>query len=78
MIIHTKKTGAYVRVSLEYNNVNIDMGLLDDNERNELAKTLVEGLWAMGPSMNIDCASWVKEIFADCNIELDIDKDGKG
>lgn len=66
--IRTRRTNCFVDVQIVSDNATIYLGLLSDSERDELAKTLLEALWGIGP--NEGCLVWLASIFEKCQIDI--------
>lgn len=70
MQIIVKKYSRYPSVHIIEGGTTLDLGLLDERERDEMAKEFVEALWAMGPVGSDDCAAWLARMLAEVGIDM--------
>lgn len=70
MQIIVKKNTRYPSVHIIEGGTTLDLGLLDERERDEMAKEFVEALWAMGPVGSDDCAAWLARMLAEVGIDM--------
>lgn len=71
MEIKTRRcTGDHLDVTVIEGGTRIELGLLNESERNELAKTLLSAVWELGPRWTADCGQWMAELIEKCGIEL--------
>lgn len=63
----------YVAVSVKIDQTTVDLGLFNDEERDDLARILVDAAYEMGPSsmsnMN-ECNEWFGGLLQKCGIDL--------
>lgn len=71
MQIITRRIGDCVNVEIEADNIKIDLGMMDEKERDNFAKTLIEAVWEIGPQSCVDCERWMKELIENCGIDLE-------
>lgn len=71
MEIKTRRcTGDYIDVAVIEGVTRIEMGLLNESGREELAKTLINAAWELGPRWTDDCVQWMASMIAKCGIKL--------
>jgi len=78
MEIKVKHTPSFTHVCVVVGQTVIDLGLLDDSERNDLARTLLDAAFEMGPRYSNVCEAlrkaikveWFAEMLERCGIEL--------
>jgi hypothetical protein len=70
MEIKIKHTNSFVRVMIIDGQTMIDLGLLNDKERDALAETLIEAVYVLGPPYNNACEKWFADRIKRCGIEL--------
>ena len=70
MEIKVKHTPSFTHVCVVVGQTVIDLGLLDDSERNDLARTLLDAAFEMGPRYSNVCVEWFAEMLERCGIEL--------
>jgi hypothetical protein len=66
-VIHTS---SFVNVKVVESSATLDLGMLNNDERDELAGVLVDAAFEMGPKHYNDCAEWFAAILAKRGIEL--------
>lgn len=70
MKIETKRTTSLIGVKIVDGGTTVDLGLLNDDERDELARELVEAVWAIGPNSHDNCSKWLADILSESGIKL--------
>ena len=70
MEIKIKHTSSFVQVGVAEGQTTIDLGLLNDDERDDLARTLIDAAYEMGPKYNDACEEWFAGMLERCCIEL--------
>ena len=70
MEIKIKHTSSFAQAQIVEGQTKIDLGLLNDSERDELAGTLIDAAYELGPQHNNACAEWFAELLAKRGIEL--------
>ena len=70
MELIVKNVSNFTGVTVRHESITLDLGLLNTEERDSLAKELVTALWAMGPSSMGECETWLKRMISECGIEL--------
>ena len=70
MEIKIRHTSSFAQAQLVEGQTTIDLGLLNDSERDELAGTLLDAAYELGPQYNNACAEWFAELLAKRGIEL--------
>jgi hypothetical protein len=70
MEIKIRHTSRFVNVQVVESSATIDLGMLNDAERDELAGILVDAVYEMGPKYNDTCAEWFAALLAKRSIEL--------
>lgn len=65
---HASSSLTYVKI-LE-GNTTIDLGCLNDRERDELAKQFLCAVWELGPNFNCDCEKWFADMLKKSGIEI--------
>ncbi len=70
MEIKIKHTNSFAQVMIVDEQTTIDLGLLNDKERDALAETLIEAVYELGPQYNNACEKWFADRVKRCGIEL--------
>jgi hypothetical protein len=70
MEIKIRHTSRFVNVQVVESSATIDLGMLNDAERDELAGILVDAAFEMGPKYNDECAEWFADLLAKRSIVL--------
>jgi hypothetical protein len=70
MEIKIKHTSSFAQATIVDGQTTIDLGLMNDNERDELAGTLLDAAYELGPRYNNACAEWFVALLAKRGIEL--------
>jgi hypothetical protein len=70
MEIKVRHVGRFVDVQVVESSTTIDLGVLDEAERDELAGILVDAVYGMGPIYNDKCAEWFADLLANRGIVL--------
>jgi hypothetical protein len=70
MEIKVRHVTRFVDVQVVESSETIDLGVLDDAERDELAGILIDAVYEMGPIYNDKCAEWFADLLAKRGIEL--------
>lgn len=60
---------SYQSVTLTHEDTTISLGVLDADGSRELAKELVDAVWALGPSDYDQCLDWLKQICVEVDIK---------
>lgn len=75
MQVEARNVGMYKNVAITVGSTRVELGLLNDTERDDLAVDMINGAWEMyngawglGPSANN--AEWLLAIIKKCGIEL--------
>ena len=75
MEIDVRRHAVYSWVVIKDGGTTIDLGMLDDDERDDLAQTLINAAYEVGPKYHYDCESWFAGILEKCGIKLPNGKD---
>ena len=70
MEIKVKHTSSFAKVSVVEGHTTIDLALMNDSERDDLARTLIEAAFDIGPEYNNTCAEWFAGMLERCGIPL--------
>lgn len=70
MEIKVKHISSYVEACVSEGQTTIHLGLLNDSERDDLAKILINAVYDIGPQQRDACAEWFAEILDRCGIIL--------
>ena len=70
MEIKIKNISRFVQIRIADGQTTIDLGLLNEVERDDLARTLIDAAFEMGPRDSNACAEWFTGMLARCGIEL--------
>lgn len=70
MEIKVRHTSSFVTVQVVESSTTLDLGMLNDAERDELAGILVDAAFELGPKYNNACAEWFAALLAKRGIEL--------
>ena len=73
MKIECHKNSMFHAVKIIDGSTTIDLGLLDESERDDLAIELIQAIYAIGPYGQADALEWLCGIFKQCGIELPTD-----
>ncbi len=74
MEVKIRHTSSFAQATIIEGQTTIDLGLLNDSERDELAGTLLDAVYELGPRYNSDCVEWFAALLAKTGIELPNDK----
>ena len=73
MIIEVRRMVKHVFVKVKAGqDTIIDLGLLDEDERQTLAQTLIDAAYNLGPQFQPESHEWFEERLKKCGIELPI------
>ena len=72
--IHKLCCGRYYSIGIETDNATLDLGVFNDDERDELARILLDAVWRFGPSDACDFEKWLAHMLSEYNINI-IDKE---
>ena len=70
MEIKVKHTSSFATAVVVEGQTTIDLGMLNDDERDDLARTLIDAALELGPRYNNACAEWFAGMLERCGIEL--------
>jgi hypothetical protein len=70
MEIKVRHTSSFVTVQVVESSTTLDLGMLNDAERDELAGILIDAAFEMGPKYNNTRAEWFAVLLAKRGIEL--------
>ena len=70
MEINARRHAVYSWVVIKDGGTTIDLGMLDDDERDDLAQTLINAAYEVGPKYHYDCEPWFAGILEKCGIKL--------
>ena len=70
MEFHIRRIGEiHANVKVADGGTTIEIGLLDEDERLELAKTLVNAAYELGPKYCYECNEWFRDVLLACDIQ---------
>ncbi len=76
MEIKVRSNGKYKNVEIIHYDEKIDLGFLDEDECEELAKVLIGAVWDISPETTADDAdAWVVKMLNECQIPVKKDED---
>ncbi len=78
MDIKTRQIGSYVAVQIVEGQTTIDLGTLNDSERDALATTLIEAAYEIGPRYSAECERWFAAMLKKSQIEIPPDAEIEG
>jgi hypothetical protein len=70
MEIKVRHTSRFVTVQVVESSTTIDLGMLNDAERDKLAGILIDAAFEMGPKYNNVCEEWFAALLAKRGIVL--------
>ena len=70
MKIEIRRHSVYSWVVVKDGGTTIDLGMLNDDERDDLAKTLINAAYEVGPTFKYDCDPWFFGMLETCGIDL--------
>ena len=70
MKIESRNVGRYQYASLIHDGMTIDLGTIDENARDELAKSLISSVFGIGPSSFDECVEWMCRMADDEGIHI--------
>ena len=75
MKIMVRHVGGFVTAQVVESSTEIDLGMLNKAERDELAGTFVDAAFSMGPQDMNDCAEWFSDLLKKLEILDKLKKD---
>lgn len=70
MNVNVRRVHGYVSVQVIDGGFTLDLGLLNESERDELAKTLINAAYEIGQLDIGSCSEWFARLVNECGIEL--------
>ena len=70
MEIKVKHTSSFAKVSVVEGQTTIDLVLTNGSERDDLARTLIDAAFEMGPREHNNACEWFADMLERCGIPL--------